>query len=153
VVVVGVVVVGVVVVRLVVVVVVVVLVVVVGVEAVLAVRQFCWASWPTVEAPWARSSRSVVLTVEGRFATAWSRPWLALEAASQRPAATAEETWLSWLERLFAWSAESRPAPPPQAARHETANPRLPARATRGQRRIRDLTLEGALAALRLESP
>jgi hypothetical protein len=71
----------------------VVAVVVVGVVVrVLVVRQSTDASRLTVEAPWFRSWRRLVLIVDGRFETALIRPWLALLAAPQLPDATAEET-------------------------------------------------------------
>jgi hypothetical protein len=114
------------------------------VVTVLVVRQSRAASWLTVETPWSRSSRSVALIVEGSFATALARLRLALLAPAQSPAATADETWLSWLLSPLAWSLESRPAPPPQAAMSEVANPSPPARSARNRERIRRLTLEAA---------
>jgi hypothetical protein len=69
-----------------------VVVVVVGVVLVLVVWQSTDASRLTVEAPWFRSWRRFVLIVEGRFETALIRFWLALLAAPQSPAATAEDT-------------------------------------------------------------
>ena len=71
--------------------------VVVGVVAVavLVVWQSTDASWLTVEAPWLRSWRRFGLIVEGRFETAFAKLWLALSAAPQSFAETAEDTWLS----------------------------------------------------------
>ena len=53
------------------------------------------ASWLIVEAPWLRSWRRFGLIVEGRFETAFAKFWLALSAATQSLAETAEDTWLS----------------------------------------------------------
>jgi hypothetical protein len=91
----------------------------------------CTASWVTVEAPWVRSARSVVLTVEGRLATLVARLRASLCTTPQWPAERAEETRSSWLLRTFAWFPESRPAPPPQAAMKEVAKPRPPATSAR----------------------
>lgn len=108
------------------------------------------ASWPTVEAPWLRFCAKVGLTVEGRFATALLKDVTALEAAPQSPAETAEESVSSWPFRLAAWLIESRPAPPPQATRNETAKPIPPAMSARGPKPIRRLTLEANPVGLRL---
>jgi hypothetical protein len=58
---------------------------------VLTVRQSLTASSWTVEAPWLRLARNVLLTVSGRFATTVPKPWLADAAAPQLCADTAEE--------------------------------------------------------------
>ena len=69
--------------------------VVVGVVVDEVVRQSVDASWLIVEAPWLRSWRRFGLIVEGRFETAFAKFWLALSAAPQSFAETAEDTWLS----------------------------------------------------------
>ncbi len=97
-----------------------------------AVAQSWAASAPTVLAPWLRSARSVPLRVAGRFDTSLLSVLAALAAAPQLRAPTAEETLPRSLSRLLAWLPESRPAPPPQATRRETARPRPPARRARG---------------------
>ena len=75
----------------------------------------------------------------------------ALDAAPQLPALTAEETWSSCPLRLLAWSLESRPEPPPQAATSSaTANPSPPARMARDSWRIRSRTLEAGIVGVRL---
>jgi hypothetical protein len=126
----------------VVVVVVVCVVVVVGVDVVVGVLVVvfavgCWhcltADALIAEAPWSRSVLSVALTVEGRFAT-----WLANDADElltdpQSPEPSALEILFSWLLSPLAWFPESSPAPPPQAAMNETANPAPPARSARGR--------------------
>jgi hypothetical protein len=123
----------------------------VEVVGVVACRQSCCASWLTVDAPWLRLLRSVGLSVEGRFPTEFTNCAAALEAAPQFPELTAEETWSSWLLRLLAWSLESRPAPPPQAATSSaTANPSPPARMARDTWRIRRRTLEGGFVGVKL---
>jgi hypothetical protein len=109
--------------------------VVVGVVGVLLVArwQSCAASWLTVEAPWVRFWRRFGLIVEGRLETSSAKLRLALCADAQSLAETAAETWLSLLLRLFAWSPESRPVPPPQAAMiKDVAKPSPPATSARG---------------------
>ena len=59
------------------------------------------ASWPTVAAPWPRFWSRVVLTVDGRFATALFSDVAALWAAAQLWASIAEETASSWASRLL----------------------------------------------------
>jgi hypothetical protein len=107
---------------------------VVGVDTVV---ELCWrqslaASCAIVAAPWVRFSRSVGLTVIGSVATSALSAALALTAAPQSPACTAELISLPWPLSAIDWSPESRPAPPPQAATHETAKPSPPARMARG---------------------
>jgi hypothetical protein len=76
--------------------------------------------------------RSVGLTVAERFPTELPSAAAALETAPQLPADTAEDSWLSWLDKVLDWSVESRPAPPPQAAMsREVAKPSPPARMAR----------------------
>jgi hypothetical protein len=95
-----------VVVGVVVVVVGVVVVVVVGVVVVVAVLlvgvvvlvvwwQSLAASVLTVDAPWLRLARSVLLTVPGRLLTALLNACEAFEAAPQLPEPTAAPTWSS----------------------------------------------------------
>jgi len=108
--------------------------VVVGVVVVtvLVVWQSTAASRLIVAAPWLRFWRRFELIVEGRFETAAAKLRLALSTAEQSLAETADETWSSVLLRLFAWSAESRPAPPPQAAMiKDMAKPSPPATSAR----------------------
>src|SRR5947209_8585057 len=64
---------------------------VVGVVA--GLWHWTWASWLTVETPWVRSLRSVLLTVAGRFSICPRSAEPALAAAGQLLAWTAEETW------------------------------------------------------------
>ena len=95
----GVVVVGVVVVVLVFVVAVVV-VLVAGVVVVVVLVDWwhcCGVESLIVDAAASRSARSVPLIVEGRLATALAKFRAALWAATQCPAASAEETLSSWL--------------------------------------------------------
>jgi hypothetical protein len=97
----------------------------------------CWrhssaASLAIVDAPWLRLLFSVGLTVAGRFWTSLLRAALALIAAPQLPDSTAAVISLPWPLSAIDWSPESRPAPPPQAATHETAKPSPPARMARG---------------------
>ncbi|HTU88405.1 MAG TPA: hypothetical protein VMF57_22690 [Solirubrobacteraceae bacterium] len=68
--------------------------VVVGVEAVVAAcwRQSVWASCEIVLAAWLRLLRRVELTVTGSVWTSPERIALALTAAPQLPACTAEDT-------------------------------------------------------------
>jgi hypothetical protein len=79
-------------------------VVLVAVVAVLVVAaawwHFCGTSWLMVLAALPRSVLSVPLMVDGRLNTAWLKLDAAFRAASQCPAATAEETWSSWPFRL-----------------------------------------------------
>jgi hypothetical protein len=63
-------------------------------------QSFC-ASSATVEAPWIRLLRSVALTVGGRPLTELFSAVAALAAPAQLPAASAEETWLSWPESVL----------------------------------------------------
>jgi hypothetical protein len=88
----------------------------------------CW----TVDAPWLRLLCSVELIEPGRLLTSLVSADAALEAAPQLPDWTAFDTLSSVALRLFAWPLESRPAPPPQATRNETASPSPPARSARG---------------------
>jgi hypothetical protein len=86
---------GLVVVEVVVVVVVVVLLVALLLDelvVVLVLWQSRAARSPMVAAPWPRFCTSVVLTVEGRFATALLNDRAALDAGPHWPAATAEES-------------------------------------------------------------
>ncbi len=106
------------------------------------VRQSRWASTATVLAPWSRFVRKVGLTVAGRFVTVWANAATAWAAPPQSPDSMAEETESSWPFRLEDWPPESRPAPPPQATRQDTANPSPPASRARGAWRIRGPTLE-----------
>jgi hypothetical protein len=82
--------------------------------------------------PCVRFARNVELTDEGRARTALLSPALALETATQLPLLSAADTWSSRLFRLLAWSFESRPEPPPQATRNETAKPSPPASSALG---------------------
>jgi hypothetical protein len=75
---------------------------------------------------------SVELIELGRLSTSAASEDAAREAAAQLPDWTAFEMVSTAALRLFAWSVESRPAPPPQAARIETAKPSPPARSARG---------------------
>jgi hypothetical protein len=127
---------------------------VVGSDGVLAAcwRQSRWASFAIVVAPWLRLLRKVGLIVTGRFWTSWFRDTLALIAAPQLPDCTAALTSLPWPLSESDWSPESRPAPPPQAATHETAKPSPPARMARGAKRIRGLTLEGRAVGFGLQA-
>ena len=59
------------------------------------------ASWPTVEAPWPRFCSRVVLTVEGRLATALFSDVAALAAAPHWCEPSATEIDCSWLLRLL----------------------------------------------------
>ena len=108
--------------------------VVVGVDVVVVVcwRQSFAASWAIVTAPSLRLLRKVGLTVAGRLWTSWLSAALALIAAPQSPDWTAASISLPWLLSAIDWSEVSRPAPPPQAATHETAKPSPPARMARG---------------------
>jgi hypothetical protein len=65
------------------------------VVAVLDWRHCCGVDVLIVDAPASRSARSVPLIVEGRLATALAKLRAALWAATQWPAASAEETWSS----------------------------------------------------------
>ena len=123
-----------------------------GVDCVLAVccRHSRRASFAIVVAPWLRLLRRVGLIVTGRFWTSWFRAALALTAAPQLPDCTAALISLPWPLSESDWSPESRPAPPPQAATHETAKPSPPARMARGAKRMRGLTLEGQQVGFRL---
>jgi hypothetical protein len=56
-----------------------------------------WASWAIVPAAWLRLLRSVELTVTGSVWTSPERIALALTAAPQLPAWTAEDTASAWL--------------------------------------------------------
>jgi hypothetical protein len=61
----------------------------------------CWwqslrARAAIVPAPWVRLLRSVELTVTGRVCTSLPRTALALRAAPQLPACTAETIWPAW---------------------------------------------------------
>jgi hypothetical protein len=95
--------------------------------------QSCAASWLTVEAPWVRFWRRFGLIVEGRLETSSAKLRLALCAVAQSLDETAAETWSSLLLRLFAWSPESSPRPPPQAAMtKDVAKPSPPATSARG---------------------
>jgi hypothetical protein len=113
-------------------------VVVGGVVVVVAVAVVsCWrhsvaASCAIVTAPWFKLSRRVRLTVMGRLCTSRRRAALALTAAPQSPDCTAELIWSPCPLSAIDWSEESRPAPPPQAATHDTAKPSPPARMARG---------------------
>jgi hypothetical protein len=119
---------------------VVVVVLVVGVLVVVDVVvdvEPCWhclsASCETVDAAWFRLAWTVRLTVEGRLRiSVWSLP-LSVFTAPQSRAETAVDTALRLFDSLVAWSLESRPAPPPQAARHDTARPNPPTRSARGR--------------------
>jgi hypothetical protein len=95
----------------------------------------------------------VPLTDGGRFTTALLKVVMSVATASHWPALTSDEIWSSWLLRLSAWSDESRPEPPPQATRNETAKPSPPARSARGAKPIRRLTLEAARVCGLLEGP
>jgi len=117
------------------------------VPALLVTGQSCAASSPIVLAPWLRSAWSWALTDRGKFATSLLKVVAALAASAQSPAATADETEFRSPLKLFAWSAESRPEPPPQAASRAMAKPRTPARIARGAWRIRGLTLEARAVA------
>jgi hypothetical protein len=72
------------------------------------------------------------LIVTGSVATSRFRDALALTAAPQSPDWTAEVISLPWPLSAIDSSPESRPAPPPQAATHDTAKPSPPARMARG---------------------
>jgi hypothetical protein len=96
------------------------------------VWQSCAASAATVLAPWSRLRRSVGLRVACRFATSLPKPATALLAAPHCPESTADETASSRLLRFEDSPPVSRFAPPPQATRKATANPRPPARSARG---------------------
>jgi hypothetical protein len=113
----------------------------VGVVVVVVCRQSLAASTPTVDAPWVRFRRRFLFTVPGRLLTELLNRCEALDAAPQSPALAADPTWSSWFDSEFAWSAESRPAPPPQAASSETAKPVPHATSARGKNRIRAVTL------------
>jgi hypothetical protein len=110
----------------------------------------CVASCLIVLAPWLRSRCSVELIVDGRFATPLVSALAALDAAPHCPEATAEEIESSCAFNVLDWSDESRPEPPPQAARKAVARPRPPARSARGAWRIRGVTLEALAVAVRL---
>ncbi len=97
-----------------------------------AVAQSRWARTPTVLAPWRRFVRSVGLTEAGRFVTWSAKDTTARVASAHCPDSTADATESSWLFRLDDWLPESRPAPPPQATRNETAKPSPPASRARG---------------------
>jgi hypothetical protein len=122
------------------------LVVVELLEVVLEVVLVCVQSWAAsrwiVLAPWLRFEISVELTEGGRLATAFAKLDAAVPAAPHWPAPTAAETESSWLFRVFAWSLESRPEPPPQATSNATAKPSPAARSARGAWRIRERRLE-----------
>jgi hypothetical protein len=90
------------------------------------------ASFAIVLAPCVRLRRSVGLIVTGRVWTWLLSDALALMAAPQLPASTAEEIWSAWPLNAIDWSPESRPPPPPQATTKEAANPSPPARMARG---------------------
>jgi hypothetical protein len=106
----------------------------VGVDAVedVCCRQFLRASRAIVLAPWVRFLRSVGLMVTGRVWTSRFSATLALTAAPQFPDPTAELIWSAWPLSAIDCSPESRPEPPPQATRNETAKPSPPARMARG---------------------
>lgn len=106
--------------------------VVVVILVVVVLRQSMEARWATVSAPWLSTWVSVRLIVGGRFATSLRSELAALLAPAQSPFWTAVETESSAALKLFAWSAESRPEPPPQAARQHAARPSPPARSARG---------------------
>ena len=108
--------------------------VVVGVDAVedVCFRQSLTARRAIVLAPWLRFLRNVGLIVMGRVWTSWFRATLALAAAPQFREPTAELIWSAWPLNAIDWSPESRPEPPPQAARNETAKPRPASRMARG---------------------
>ncbi len=114
--------------------------VVVGIDCVVVAtcrRQSVCASFAIVTAPWSRFLRNVGLIEIGRFWTSRFSAALALTAAPQLPDCTAALISLPWPLSDRDWSAESRPAPPPQAATHEAAKPSPPARMARGAKRIR----------------
>jgi hypothetical protein len=90
------------------------------------------ASFAIVTAPWVKLVRSVGLTVTGSVATSRLRAALALTAAPQSPDWTADEISFPCPLSAIDSSLESRPAPPTQAATHDTAKPSPPARMARG---------------------
>ena len=142
-----------VVVELVVGVLVVVELVVEEVELVLVLElHWLWASTLTVLAACCRFCVNRAFTPP-RLPTVPARPSAALEAAPHCPPLTAPLTWLSWALRLDAWSAESRPELPPQAAREVAARQRPPARSARGGWRIRTLSLVNGHRSLPEEQP
>jgi hypothetical protein len=65
-------------------------------------RHCCGVDTLIVDAAASRSARNVPLIVEGRFATALAKLRAAFWAPAQWPAASAEETWSSWLLRPLA---------------------------------------------------
>jgi hypothetical protein len=109
-----------------------VLVVVVVSVVVVPLRQSIEARSATVEAPWFSTWVSVRLIDGGRFATSLRSESAALLAAAQLPFWTAVETESSAALKLLAWSPESRPASPPQAASEHAARVSPPARSARG---------------------
>jgi hypothetical protein len=117
--------------ELVVVVGVVVVLLVVELELELELWQSLAASWLTVEAPWARFSARVVLTVAGRLATESENERAAVTALPHCPEATAVEIVFSWLFKSAAWFPDSSPLPLPQATTNDTAKPSPPARNAR----------------------
>jgi hypothetical protein len=141
-------------------------VVLVGVEEVVSVVELvvvevvvdvtaCWwhseTAWSaSLETPSFRLVVSERLTVGGRFAASFRSDAAAFSAAAQLPDWTAVDTESRAAWRLFAWSPESRPAPPPQATRDEAARPSPPARSARGAKRIRGVTLEARSVAVAL---
>jgi hypothetical protein len=130
--------------------------VVVGIDCVVVPacrRQSVCASFAIVTAPWLRLLRNVGLIEIGRFWTSRFSAALALTAAPQLPDCTAALISLPWPLSDRDWSADSRPAPPPQAATHEAAKPSPPARMARGAKRIRGLTLEGQAVGVGLDPP
>ena len=125
-----------------------------GVVVVAGSWQSWAASWPTVIAPWWRLRRNVGLTEGGRSATSLLKLVIAVWAGMHWRALTAEETAASCALRLEDSAPVSRRESPPQAAtRKDTAKPSPPAENARSAVRIRGLTLETRLAALRFGGP
>lgn len=117
-----------------------------------------WQSWaasrPTVLAPWSRLRRNVGPTEGGSSATRLLKLVIAVRAASQWRALTAEETAASCALRLEDSAPLSRPEPPPQVASStDTAKPSPTANNARSAVRIRGLTLETRPVAFPVRRP
>ncbi len=84
------------------------------------------ASWPTVCTPACRLDTSVPLTEPSDAIERFSEA-IAESTPEQSRCATAVSTWSSWLLRVLACVADSRPALLPHPTSAETATPRPPA--------------------------
>jgi hypothetical protein len=117
-------------------------------EVVVVVVVFDWqldcAAERSEAAPCCRLRASAGLTPE-RLLTASLNAPASLPAALHWPAETSLESWSSCELSELAWSDESRPDPPPQAASPHAARPTAPPRSARVSERIRAVTLDKAI--------